>query len=474
MNAVENQFSLNRRASKKQFPISFPIGFAWLGLITAGWATAQTFTTLHSFNRTSDGANPVAGLVLSGNSLFGRTIYGGSSGCGTVFRVNTDGAAFTNVYSFSNSTSVAGAGVVLTGSSFYGTINLAGNLGFGTVFKINSDGTAFTNLYGFTGGSDGAFPQAGLIVSGSTLYGTADTGSPWSGTVFAIHTDGTGFTNLHKFIGTDGSRPAAALVLSGNTLYGSAQYGGSSDWGVLFAVNADGTGFTNLHHFAYSDGAYPRGALILSGNTLFGTTAKGGVSGNGTVFAVKTDGSGFKILRSFAAGSGSYPSITNSDGVDPEAGLILSGKTLYGTTKYGGSSGAGTVFAVNTNGTGFKVLHSFSATSPYPYRNSDGARPVASLMLSGNALYGTAYSGGSSGNGTVFSLTFPLPQLTIIPVGTNMVLTWLTNSAGFDYSGFTLQSAPDLYGSFTNLPGARSPYTNPITGGQQFFRLISN
>jgi hypothetical protein len=52
------------------------------------------------------------------------------------------------------------------------------------VFAVNTDGTGFTNLYTFStpdGGTygdngDGAYPQAGLILSGSTLYGTAEIG----------------------------------------------------------------------------------------------------------------------------------------------------------------------------------------------------------------------------------------------------------------------------------------------------------
>src|ERR1019366_5337378 len=107
----------------------------------------------------------------------------------------------------------------------------------------------------------------------------------------------------------------------------------------------------------------------------------------------------------------------HSDGVNPFAGLILSGNTLYGTANVGGSSGGGTVFAVNTDGTGFTNLHSFMADSSLGI-NSDGAGPYGGLIISGNTLYGTTYPGGSPGNGTVFSLSFA-PQLTIIPSGTN-------------------------------------------------------
>jgi uncharacterized repeat protein (TIGR03803 family) len=40
--------------------------------------------------------------------------------------------------------------------------------------------------------------------------------------------------------------------------------------------------------------------------------------------------------------------------------LVLLSNTLYGTAFYGGSSGKGTVFAIQTDGTGFTNLHSFN------------------------------------------------------------------------------------------------------------------
>src|SRR5438477_64525 len=98
----------------------------------------------------------------------------------------------------------------------------------------------------------------------------------------------------------------------------------------------------------------------------------------------------FTVLHSFAAGSGSYPyDYTNSDGAPPFADLILSGNTLYGTAYGGGSSGKGTAFRLNIDGTGFTNLHSFTATSGPLSTNSDGAFPEARLILSVNVLYGT-------------------------------------------------------------------------------------
>src|SRR5207253_3736590 len=137
-------------------------------------------------------------------------------------------------------------------------------------------------------------------------------------------------------------------------------------------------------------------------NTLYGTAVSGGSSDNGTVFAINTDGTGFTNLHNFTA-TPPYPNNTNSDGASPYAGLIVSGNTLYGTASYGGNSGVGTVFAINTDGAGFTNLHNFTTTDPNGYY-SDGVNSFAGLILSGNTLYGTAGFGGSSSEGTVLSV----------------------------------------------------------------------
>jgi len=378
------------------------------------------------------------------------------------------------------------------------------------VFKINTNGTGLSILHSFTSAygspnvtnSDGAFPYGygGLIISGNAVYGTAFDGGPSGhGAVFRVNTDGTGFTNLHSFTAgsggypivtnSDGAYPLAGLTLSGSALFGAAESGGSSGNGTVFAVNTDGSGFTNLHsftagsssypHTTNSDGAQPLAALVLAGSTLYGTANSGGDWGNGTVFAVNTNGSGFTILHSFTAGSGTYPTVTNSDGANPFGGLILSGNTLYGTADTGGSSGNGTVFAVNCDGTGFTNLHNFAAgVGTYPMiTNSDGAHPGGRLSLSRNILYGTAEFGGSSGNGTVFSISFA-PELTITPSGAYVVLQWPTNYAGFDYTGFTVESTANLVlpvawttESPGQVVGEEEVVVSLVSGAQQYYRL---
>jgi uncharacterized repeat protein (TIGR03803 family) len=410
-----------------------PMLLTGLGLMPAGRVTADTFTILHSFTA-SDGGGPRTGLILSGDTLYGTAQYGGASAGGAVFKVNTDGTDFTTLHNFTRvypneyptGTNGDGAnpvgGVILLANTLYGTAEFGGPSGIGTVFSVNTDGTGFSILYGFTArsvrslsdiytNSSGGFPVTSLASSGDILYGTGGSGgSAGSGTVFALNTDGTGLRTLHSFTArptsypysnSDGTGPDGSLILSGDKLYGTAAYAGSWDNGTVFSLSTDGTGFTVLHHFtanelSNSDGAHPLAGLILSGDTLYGTALLGGESGQGTVFKVNMDGNDFATLHSFEAMP--WPCFLNSEGSLPYGGLVLLGHTLYGTAHGGGSSGYGTVFAVNTDGTGFTNLHNFTGAS------GDGASPAGSLVLSGKTLYGTTEGGGESGVGTVFKL----------------------------------------------------------------------
>lgn len=467
-----------------------------------GQAMAQSFSVLHTFTpvsgpdaTNSDGANPAAGLNLSGSTLYGTAVYGGGFGRGTVFAVGTDASSFTTRHHFTGANDGANpiASLTAANGTLYGAASSGGSAGSGTVFALNTNGTGFSVVYSFSVPSnngfgirtngDGAYPYAGLLLSGTTLYGSANNGGgSGQGTLFTVSAS-NGFTTLHSFSsGTGGAYSSAGLLLLGSMLYG-ANYANLGN-GTVFAIGTNGSGFTNYYAFSpghlnsqgvltNSDGANPHAKLVFDGSWLYGTTANGGNFGNGTVFAMSPDGTAFSTVHHFAAGAYSTAGLyTNRDGANPSAELVLSGSHLYGTAYAGGSTGNGTVFVVNTDGSGFQNLYNFSATPPYPAAqiNADGANPAGGLVLLDLSLYGTTENGGSAGNGTVFSLSFA-PPLTIASLGQNVVLSWPSNAAGFDYTAFNLQTATLVTGPFTNIAGATSPYTNPVANVQQYFRL---
>ncbi|EEF58820.1 choice-of-anchor tandem repeat GloVer-containing protein [Pedosphaera parvula] len=468
--------------------------------LTAGFcelqppAPAQSVTVLHAFAPVTNGTNidgtlPYCALALSDNVLFGTTYNGGANSNGTVFAMNADGTGFTNLHVFAVRsgplhTNVDGGwptdGLVVSGHTLYGTTGTAGPSLRGTVFAMNTDGTGFTNLHVFNGNNDGSATVAGLTLSGGRLYGIAQSGGTnGSGMIFGMNLDGSGYTNLHSFAGlisgtnADGIQPLATLAASGTNLIGACSGGGAWGKGTVFRINTDGTGFTNWHVFSAltsgtnGDGAMPfAGGLTVNGNALFGTTKSGGSAGNGVLYRMNLDGSGFTNLHSFTA----VNNLTNADGISPFGSLFSSGNTLYGTASGGGVSSNGTVFVVNTDGSGFKVLHNFN--SVLNNTNDDGALPVSAIMAS-NTLYIVAHAGGAGGSGTVVSLFLP-PPLNISFSGANAVLTWPTNADGFALQGATNLSSAAAWTPVAPIPvnnDGQFTVTNPPSSGQMFFRL---
>jgi len=348
-----------------------------------------------------DGAVPYGSLIISGSTLYGMSHGGGDYDMGTIFKMQTDGSGFALLHSFIGGTADGWSpwgSLIISGSTLYGMTYLGGDTNGGTIFKMQTDGSGFTLLHSFAGGTaDGKWPYGSLIISGSTLYGmTYYGGDNDIGTIFKIQTDGTGFTLLHEFIGgLDGSKPYGSLILSGSTLYGMTYYGGDSGYGTVFKIQMDGTGYTQLHAFSSGtlDGATPGGDLIISGSTLYGMSRSGGDFDKGTIFKMQTDGSGFALLHEFAG--------KPDDGGYPNGSLILSGSTLYGMTCYGGMD-FGTVFKIQSDGSGFTLLHEFAGGA------NDGAEPFGDLIVSGSTLFGMTYKGGDSDYGIIFSL--PLAQ----------------------------------------------------------------
>jgi uncharacterized repeat protein (TIGR03803 family) len=365
------------------------------------------FQELHAFGSfNGDGGNPYAGLIQGqDNLLYGTTTGGGTNGAGTVYRLNTNGGAYSVVFALGNSPdgAVAPFGGVIQAPDgmLYGTTREGGADGTGTVFRVSTNGTSFKPLHDFASYFvEGAYPPCSLLMGvDGNLYGIANQGGTNGyGTVFTLDTNGANFNVLHNFdIYPDSFYPNGALIQASNgLLYGTASSGGGGNWGSLFEISTNGVTYNVIVSLVGPPGGgeHPQSSLMqASDGLLYGTCQEGGTNQSGTLFSLHDDGSSYNDFFSFDGNGG--------DANSPEASLLLGRDgALYGTSYFGGSNGLGAIFKVNRDGTAYQLLHSFDNDGV------DGYYPEAGLLQADNGmLFGTTYYGGTNESGTVFTLS---------------------------------------------------------------------
>jgi uncharacterized repeat protein (TIGR03803 family) len=376
-------------------------------LMAARPAQAQTESVLYNFTGTPDGLNPYAGLTMNGGNFFGTTYSGGLFGFGSVYELVPNGSGgWTEsvLYSFcpGGGTCVDGQNPTFSSLLFdskgniYGTAYAGGATGNGVVFELTLSGTAWTEtvLYSFTGQPDGANPSTGLIMDTTgNIYGTTYNGGAGnSGGVFELSPNGSGgFTEQVIY-----SAPMtfATLIMDGTgNLYGTTS-------STVFQLKPNGSGgwtptpiFTFTSTKSATQGSNPNGSLALdSKGNVYGTTVAGGKNNLGVVYKLTLASGKYteKLLYSFGA-----------NGTAPFSGVVFdTAGNLYGTTKTGGKNGAGIVYKLKANSNG-----SYTERNLQTFIGENGAVPYAGVVVDSKGyLYGTTFSGGSSGDGVVFEV----------------------------------------------------------------------
>jgi uncharacterized repeat protein (TIGR03803 family) len=281
-----------------------------------------------------------------------------------------------------------------------------------SLIGLSSRAIAQDVLYTFNGPEKtSAFPHGALIRdSTGALFGTTF-GAPLvslpcncvgAGAVYKLspQTGGTWtYTVLYAFPYPAG--PYAGVISDpSGALYGTTYKGGAADEGTVFKLTPPSWNIQVLHQFSGADGANPYAGLVFDpGGSLWGTTKYGGSSGNGTLFRLKPPPSAeFRVVHNFTGGA---------DGGNPGAGLILGepGRVYGCTGRGGGAASAGTVFMATDD----------SVSTLFTFNGTDGTGCSDNLVRdSTGVLYGTTFTGGSTGFGTVFKLTPPTWTHTIL------------------------------------------------------------
>ncbi len=370
------------------------------------------YTPLYSFQGYPIDAGGPNQLFAWNGELIGTSYNGGIASsdpskdcqCGTVF-VALGESEDVN-YTFPGPTGAGYAstganpdsGLILARHKLWGTAQYGGDSGLGTVFNIDSDGNVGL-AYAFDDQGDAANPTSTLYFSKDALYGTGMHGGKYGdGAVFVLDYGKDKETPLYSFKGSDGLFPQTGLTpLPGthlkNALFGVAGHGGANGFGAVYEINETGTIEATLYSFKGGrDGAYPTGLIAYDGK-LYGVTAGGGTGckadgGCGTIFEIDATGKETVLYR-FTGGK--------KDGEEPEAAPVAYQDHLFGTTSHGGKVSTGTVyeFAPETNTE--TVLYEFKG-------GHDGAFPSTGLVELDGKLYGTTGLGGAYGVGTIFEI----------------------------------------------------------------------
>ena len=381
---------------------------------------ASTETVLHNFTGGADGGNPSAGLVFdSAGNLYGTTKSGGLYGHGTIFQLSPsgDGWIHTVLYSFTggHDGDSPNGGLLVGNGSIIGTTYQGGDSGLGTLFELFRSSGTLSVIHSFAGGSDGAYPAAGVLDFFGYLYGTTTTGgvsgrycdTSGCGTIFWWN----GFNHYgvwNSFDRTTGDTPYSGLVSHPfmPCFLGTTQWGPYPYWGSVIADCEQE--IYPIHSFPLRGkaGRNPLGGIAVDGGgSMFGTTSEGGDGGRGTVFGMghpfgpthdrptKRPDAGYDafVLYEFAGWNGAKPIgdlLLDADG------------NLYGTTSLGGANNQGVVFKLTPG-----LKGKWTETLLYNFTASDGANPGGSLVFdSADNLYGTTSAGGAFGAGVIFKV----------------------------------------------------------------------
>ena len=379
---------------------------------------SKPFTPLVTFLG-SNGTSPQGTLMIDANgNVFGTTWTGGANNCGTVFElaktITGYAAAPTTICNFSGASGAFLDGKLFTDAdgNLFGAAEGGGQFGKGTIFEIKKTpsgyGSTPITLVSFHG-SDGAQPDDGFIAdaNGNLIGTTQQGGASDNGTVFMIAKTASGYAStpitLVSFNGANGSQPVINPIMdSKGDLFGTTWGGGANGCGVIYEIVKAASGYastpTILANLGGAEGAYLSGSLVMDANgNLFGTTRYGGAYGDGTIFELA------KTVGGYASKITTLLTFNGTNGASMAGTLVMDGTgDLFGVTTSGGAFGHGTVFELQKSAIGYAS----TTISLVDFSGINGSKPMGSLAFDANGnLFGTTSQGGTTGNGTVFEIS---------------------------------------------------------------------
>lgn len=256
-------------------------------------------------------------------------------------------------------------------------------------------------------------PQGKLVIIGNKIFGTTayGPGSANYGYVYNYNLDSNSFSIRHEFIcATESCQPVNGMVLSGGKFYGmlGQDKGGPNNNGTVYSFDSVTNTVTRLFNFnGASEGKYAGGIVTVVGNTIYGNCLAGGsINNGGTLWQVQTNGTGFKVLHDFKGGFG-Y-------GASANGAIIFSDSILYGTTWNDGDTfntpqpiTDGTLYSFDLRTNKYTLLKKFDGST-------GGKNAAPGMVLLNNILYGTCAFKGANDAGNLFSYNLNTKEFKVL------------------------------------------------------------
>jgi uncharacterized repeat protein (TIGR03803 family) len=242
-------------------------------------ATGQ-LTTLYDFSHPLD-AEP-NGLALRGDMLFDTTRQNGQAGHGIIFSINLKTGKIEVLHRFDpvRTGQTPASPVLSTGGTLFGTtLAGGGSCGCGTIYRLDSNSEQFSLLHRFTS-REGFAPSGTLAEHDNVLYGAMQDGGGSAGTVFAYN---IGSDSLVSY--SVGGAPAFGVAYAHGHIYGSHDEQ-NGDAGALFDVDLSTGVVKDIYTFTGGNDGRGPGTIVYQNGLLYGVTWAGGANGSGTLFSL--------------------------------------------------------------------------------------------------------------------------------------------------------------------------------------------
>lgn len=298
--------------------------------------------------------------------------------------------------------------------------------------------------------------------------------------VQAAHAPGPLFSVEHAFGNApgDGWQPWGSPALVDGRLWGRTTYGGShAQAAVIWSMVPGKPKSYRVEHmfggraksFAgreVPDVANPHHDWLRvgpDGRTLYGAALWGSAGGQGGVYSFDTVSHTYRVLHGFAGVSKTNPDGLANDGANPHSNAVpiqirdargRATTVLVRMTAAGGSTGDGSLYQMDLDGSHFRLLHSFAAPGEDV--------PHGFVMQHGDMIYGMARLGGitapessfassedfshyAEGNGAIFSYDLKRHSYRVLhrfsyagPLGQSTLPGGVVDGAVPDHGGLVL------------------------------------